>query len=246
MYARPWNVAAHDALWALIRGSLRARDIAAPDRLDHDVDYMAVWSRPDLVLGHICNLPYRARFRDKVTVIGASDYGLADCPAGYYRSHFVVRKDAHGDNVRDYALQRFATNDPLSQSGYGAAQQWAADRGFSFVDPVVTGSHAASIVAVAHGKADIAAIDAQTWRHACEGDDPTGDLRIIDHTDPSPGMTFITRKDQNPAPYLSAIRDAIAGLNPAHAIVLGLRGIIALPSAAYDIPLPPKVALSVT
>ena len=244
MYARLWNRAAHDALWVLIRDGLRARDVVAPDDLDYDVDHVAVWSRPDLVLGHICNLPYRARFRDKVTVIGASDYGLPHAPPGHYTSVFVVRADEETDDIRAFANRRFAVNDLMSQSGYGAPQQWAAKRGLAFTDPLITGAHAASIDAVLSGTADIAAIDAQTWRMSCHDETPTERLRVLGHTHPSPGMTFITRKGQDPDPYFDAVAEAITALPTYHADILGLRGIVALPSSAYDIPLPPKAAAS--
>jgi hypothetical protein len=67
-------------------------------------------------------------------------------------------------------------------------------------------------------------------------------LRIIGMTDCSPGMTFVTRLGEDPAPYFAAIAGAIAGLDARSARCLGLKGIVTLPDAAYDIPLPPKVA----
>ncbi|MFQ1702807.1 phosphate/phosphite/phosphonate ABC transporter substrate-binding protein [Loktanella agnita] len=237
MYARAFNRAAHDALWHLIRDELRDRGITAPDQLDHNIDYMEVWDRDDLVLGHICNLPYRALFRDKVTLIGASDYGLPDCPAGYYNSLFIARSPG---TPADFAA-RYACNDLLSQSGYGAAQLWAQRERFTLNVVTVTGSHNASIAAVAKGTADLASIDAQTWRlEQAEGNPRLRDLHIIGQTSASPGMSFITRRDQDPAPYRDAIDAAINGLPRAHRQVLGLRAIVSLSEDAYDIPLPPK------
>lgn len=239
MYARADNRAAHDALWALIRDGLRARDVAAPDGLDHDIDYMAGWARPDLVLGHICNLPYRARFQDKVTRIGASHYDLPDCAPGHYTSYFVVRHDSPATTPADMATSRFACNSLLSQSGYGAAQLWAQAQGFTFHAPLVTGAHSASIAAVADGHADIALIDAQTWWIAAQSNAQTAALRIIGQTQNGPGMTFITRAGQDPKPYFAAIQSAIHDLPENLRDQLNLRGIIALPDCAYDLPLPP-------
>ncbi len=235
MYARPSNRAAHDAFWALIRDGLRARQIAAPDGLDHDIDYQDGWQRPDLVLGHICNLPYRARFRGKVTLIGASDYGLPGCAPGYYNSVLIARRPG---KPRDFA-ERFACNDLLSNSGYGVPQQWAVAKGFTLNAMQITGSHRASIAAVAEGIADMAAIDAQAWRIECAENADTRSLHVIGHTHTTPGMTFITRKDQDPAPYFAAIKTAIHTLTRDDQSALGLRDIIALPKIAYDIPLPP-------
>ena len=239
MYLRPANQPAHDRLWEAIAARLRARGIAAPDRLDHETNHIEGWRRPDLVLGQICNLPYRLAFRDRVTRIGAADYGLDGCAPGYYRSVFVVRREEADCTVPEFALRRFAYNDIHSQSGYGAPQVWAARHGFKFDEATSTGSHRASIAAVASGAADIAAIDAQTWRMALQDDAPTDGLAVIGATDPSPGMTFITAGNVDSAPYFAAISAAISGLSAADAQVLGLRGIVALPDSAYDLPLPP-------
>jgi len=241
MYARRSNRAAHDTLWALIRDRLRAQGIAAPDMLDHDIHHVASWQRPDLVLGQICNLPYRAQFRDKVTLIGAADHGLTDCAPGYYNSVFVVHHDTPGTTPQDFANARFACNDMMSQSGYGAPQTWAEARGFRFAAPMVTGSHHESIATVATGQADIAAIDAQTWWIEARENPALQHLRIIAQTHSTPGQSFITRAGQNPAPYFTAIAGAIRAAPAAVRTSLNLRGIVALPQITYDLPLPPKI-----
>lgn len=242
MYARASNKASHDTLWGLIRDELRAQGITAPDGLDHDIDHMDSWGHQDLVLGQICNLPLRAAFMDKVTVIGAADYGLDGCDPGYYRSHFVVHRDCPAADPAAMFDARFVCNEPLSQSGYGAAQLWAQARGRQFQLTATTGSHRGSTDAVATGTGDIAAIDAQTWRIECAENPQTRALKIIGHTAPSPGMTFITRKGQNPQPYFAAIANAISQLHPQVAAELGLNAIIALDPNSYEFPFPPEPA----
>lgn len=240
MYARASNKGAHDKLWALIRDGLHVRGIEAPRELDHTRDHMSVWANEDLVLSQICNLPYRDTFRGKVTRIGAADYGLSGCAPGYYNSVFVVRSDSPADNPTQFAKGRFAFNDLMSQSGYGSAQLWADSHGFLFDATMQTGSHHASIAAVANGTADIAAIDAQTWWIEQAENPLTAQLKVIGTTDPSPGMTFITRNGQDPVPYFDTIKHAIAALDTQSAKVLGVKGIIALPSSAYTLPFPPQ------
>ena len=240
MYARPYNRAAHDRFWELIRNHLQQNGVAAPDGLDHETDPMAVWGDPDLVLSQICNLPYRLFFRDRLTRIGAADYGLDGCAPGFYRSVFVVRRQDADKTPKDFAQKRFAYNDQNSQAGFGAAQLWASDRGFQFRPSVATGSHAASITVVAKGAADIAAIDAQSWRVLSQDLPETGQLAVIGHSHATPGMTFVTRADQEPAPFLHSIRSAIAELSPQDGVVLGICGIVPLPPAAYDLPFPPN------
>ena len=239
MYDRPANAAAHDSLWALIRDNLRDAGVQAPETLDRDIAHMTGWGRDDLVLGQICNLPLRAKFRPMVTVIGAADYGLPDCPAGHYNSVFIVHRDADGDSPLDFIDGRFASNGLMSHSGYGAPQAWARGHGAQFAAPMITGSHDRSLAMIASGRADIAAIDAQTWVMQRADSADAASVRVVGTTATSPGMTFITRKGQNPAPYFAAIKAAIGDL-PAECVnFLGLRDIVALPDAAYDLPLPP-------
>ena len=242
MYARPSNRAAHDVLWGLVRDGLHARGIEAPAALDHEIGHIESWGHPDLVLGQICNLPLRSAFMDMVTIIGASDYGIDDCKPGYYRSDFVVRRDSPATDPRDMIDARFVCNEPLSQSGYGSAQLWALAQGRQFHLSAITGSHRASIAAVAEGNADIAAIDAQTWRIECQENLQTDTLKVIGHTAPTPGMTFITRKGQDPQPYFEAITAAIAQLPTYVAKALGLKAIVALGTDAYDLPFAPRPA----
>ncbi|WP_342078769.1 PhnD/SsuA/transferrin family substrate-binding protein [Yoonia sp. SS1-5] len=235
MYARPVNRAAHDLLWELIRDGLRRHGIAAPDRLDHDINYFKSWGRPDLVLGQICNLPYRAVFHDSVTRIGAADHNLPGCPPGYYNSVIVMHQDREPTGA---TLLRFACNDLLSQSGHVAMRDWAAENGVTLKPPIITGSHHQSVAAIANGTADIASIDANTWIMECADGTAATQCREIGRSAPSPGMTFITRSGEDPAPYFKAISAAIHALPGEARVTLNLRGIVALPDAAYGAPVP--------
>ena len=239
MYDRPSNRAAHDALWALVRDGLRDSGIAAPDALDRDVPYRATWARPDLVLGQICCLPYQADHMGRVTVIGASDYGLSGCAPGYFTSVFVARADDPREAPAAFADARFVANGLHSHSGYRAAQLYAHARGFRFRAPAISGAHDASVCAVAEGRADIAAIDAQTWRMQRHDLPQAAALRELGVTDPAPGITFITRSAHDPALFRAAIGAALAALAEDDRAVLGLRGVTVLPAAAYDLPLAP-------
>lgn len=239
MYDRAETSAAHDALWALIRDGLRARGLAAPEALDRTVGHMEGWARPDLVLSQICNLPWRARFRGRVTLIGASDYGLPEAEPGEYYSLFVVRAGDPAQRLADCANHRFAYNEALSNSGWGAPVQTAAAQGIALNPAIGTGAHVESLRAVAEGRADLAAIDAVTFRNCRRWEPAAVRLRVIGRTFASPGQSFITRAGEDPLPYRAAISDAIAALAPGDRDALGLKGIVVLPEAAYDLPLPP-------
>lgn len=244
MYDRPENAAAHDVLWELIRDGLRTRGIDAPDSLDREVAHDDGWARPDLVLGQICNLPYRARFRDRVTLIGASDYGLDGTEAGFYRSLFIVRNDDPALTLSDAMDYPFAYNEALSNSGWGAPQQTAMAQGGSLNPCLRTGAHRDSLRAVAEGRADLAAIDAITLRNLRRWMPEAGQVRVIGETMATPGMSFITRAGQDPAPYRAAIAAAIAALPADASAILGLKGIVTLSPTAYDLPMPPSPMVS--
>ena len=84
MYDYPKAQAANDRLWALIRDSMRAAGMAAPDALTRSADaYWQGWTSPDLILSQTCGFPYRARLHGQVTLIGTPDYAVAGCPPGY-------------------------------------------------------------------------------------------------------------------------------------------------------------------
>jgi ABC-type phosphate/phosphonate transport system substrate-binding protein len=243
MYDRPENASAHDALWRLIRDGLRARGVPAPDALDRATAHMEGWARPDLTLGQICNLPWRAAFRDRVTLIAAADYGLPDTPPGHYRSVIVVRADDPARTLADTAGYRMAFNEPLSNSGWDMPQAHLRAAGITPRPWLRTGAHAASLAAVATARADLAAIDAITFRNLSRWDPAAREVRVIAQTHATPGMTFITSPGRDPAPFHAAIAEAIATLDPAAHDTLGLQGIATLPPSAYDIPLPPPPEL---
>ena len=239
MYLWPENRAAHDRLWAHIRDGLRDAGIAAPEALDYDTGHMDSWARPDLVISQICNLPYRARFRGKVTLIGAADYALPDIAPGFYNSVFVVRTNDPAQTFADAASYPMAINEPLSNSGWGVPLQYALAQGLTLYPVLRTGAHRESLRAVVDGRAALAAIDGVTWANMQRWDHNAARARVIARTHATPGMTFITAAGRDPAPYLAAIDLAIKTLSQNDRDTLNLRGIVALPQAAYDIPLPP-------
>lgn len=240
MYDRPETRGATDRFWGLIRDRLRAAGLSAPDALDRDSAYHAPWTAPDLLLAQTCGLPYRSRLHGQVTLVGTPDYALEGCPPGHYRSALVARA---GD-ARDLAALAagvLAINDAGSQSGWAAPAAHAAARGLAFAAVAVTGAHAASARAVAEGRADLAALDAVTWRLIGRHDPAlAARLRVVEMTDPTPGLPLITAKGRDPAPLFAAVAGAIAALAPADRDALGLAGIVAIPAAAYlALPLPP-------
>lgn len=243
MYDPPSLQAANDRLWALIRDALRARGMAAPEGLRRgDDDLWPLWTAPDLVLAQTCGFPYRARLHGQVTLVGTPDYGVPGCAPGHYCSVIVVRADDPRDGAAALDGAALAYNDALSQSGWAAAQDWAAQAGIALRAGPRTGAHRASLRAVAEGRADVAAIDAVTW-DLLAGLEPARDgLRVLARTVPTPGLPLIAAAGADDAATRAAVAEAIAALAPQDRAALRLRGIVAIPAAAYlavPIPAPP-------
>ncbi|SMX43454.1 phosphate/phosphite/phosphonate ABC transporter substrate-binding protein [Actibacterium lipolyticum] len=239
MYDRPENAAAHDALWSLIRDALRDEGVPAPHALDREIDIVTGWGHPELVFGQICGLPLRRDFHDRVEVIGTLDFGLADTPAGHYRSVFVARHD-DAEDAASYADRHFAFNDESSHSGWAAPQLFAKRNGFSFRNPTLTGAHRQSAAAVASGKADIAALDEVSWRFIRAHDKAAQALKVIGRTDASPGLAFIAAKGTDTTAHFRALKTAVGTLSDADRHALGIRGLAHIPLSDYlAVPTPP-------
>lgn len=240
MYDWPQVRTENDRFWALTRAALADEGIAGPAELTRDDSLWDVWQSPGLLLGQTCGMPYRTKLHGTVELVATPDYGLPDAPPGHYYSVFVTRKDEPGE-AEDFIDRTLAFNGQDSQSGWAAPQNQMAKKGLRFTHTRHTGAHRDSARAVAAGTADIAAIDAVSWRLVeAHHQDLAGKLRVIGHTDPTPGLPLITAKGRDTAPLARAFAAAVTGLTPADRAVLGLRGLAHIPASAYlAVPTPP-------
>ncbi|MEE9387572.1 MAG: PhnD/SsuA/transferrin family substrate-binding protein [Paracoccaceae bacterium] len=236
MYDRAETAASNDALWSAVRAELGY----GPETLDRETDLMDIWKSPDLVLAQTCGMPYRTLLKDSVQLVGTPDYGLGGVPAGYYYSVFVVRAQDSAA-LCDYQDRTIAHNDPGSQSGWAAPTNHASSQGFQFKKPFFSGSHLASATAVANGKADIASIDAVSWRLIESYEACASKLKIIEVTQATPGLPYITALGQNAGAIFTAVEHAIDGLPKAHRAILGITSLSKIaPSAYLAVQTPPK------
>ncbi|QXT40650.1 phosphate/phosphite/phosphonate ABC transporter substrate-binding protein [Gymnodinialimonas ceratoperidinii] len=243
MYQRPELAAAHDRLWSAIRDRLRADGIPAPKSLSQDAEEFSVWRDPELVLSQTCGMPYRLWLHGQVSLVGTPDYGLDACPPGHYRSALVVRADDPREQVTDFANARFAYNQTFSQSGFAAPFWHLHDHGFFFQDRLHTGAHLASARAVADGTADIASLDAVTWRNIERFDPFAPRLRVLAWTAPTPGLPLITSASNDAPAITRAVHAAIDDLSQEDKDLLGLKGLVSIPKENYlAVPNPPGTA----
>ncbi len=233
MYARPELRASHDRYWSLIRHELASANIDGPAELSQDGDEQRAWNDPSLVLSQTCGMPYRNSLHGAVTLIGTPDYKLDGCNAGYYRSALVVRRTDSRTTLPDFEHAVFAYNETFSQSGYAAPFQHLATFGFWFDSRIHTGQHLASAKAVAAGKADIASLDAMSWKLMQRYDDFATQLRVLEWTVPTPGLPYISAAGADQQAIFDAVNRAIAALEDSDREQLGIFGLIAIPSSVY-------------
>lgn len=232
MYDIPALLAVTDLLWTGIRDRLRSGGIDAPPALMRQVDCVQGWLRPDLLVSQACGLPYVRQLLGRVRLVGAVDHGLPGIVPGHYCSRIVVRRSdlaAGLGQIGDYRGKRCAYNSAGSQSGAGAMRHIILPlvrQGRFFGAGLQTGSHFASISAVAFGRADIAAIDAATWRLAERHLSEAATLAVVASTEPTPGLPLITASD-GPAPLLfHAISGALAALTQGQRDAIGIQGLV--------------------
>jgi ABC-type phosphate/phosphonate transport system substrate-binding protein len=241
MYDRPETAAANDRLWAGVRDRMRAAGMDAPDALTRGAeDLWPQWTSPDLVLSQTCGYPYRARLHGMVTLVGTPDFGVEGLAPGYYCSVFVARADDPRPGLEAFEGARFAYNEAMSQSGWAAPQTHVATLGLSLPPTLRTGGHRFSALAVAEGRADIAAIDAVTWRMLRRWEPAVAGLREIARTAGTPGLPYIAAAGADGPRLFGILAEAIAAMPEADRDATGLRGLVAIPAAQYlAVPTPP-------
>jgi len=246
MYERPETLNALDSLWSHVQENLKNNGIDAPMRLSRDGTTLKHWMDPNLVLGQTCGLPYRAGLHKHVQLVGTPDLRLNETEPGYYRSAIVVRADDDRALLRDFAGARVVCNGINSQSGYAALKAHWTQRDLAWTDAVIfSGGHRGSALSVATGSADIAALDALTWKLIERHDDFAKKLKVLEWTQPTPTLPFICANQFDVDTIFAALKDGIAALDEQQRTSIGFYDVIKIGSDAYHaIPTPPESQLT--
>jgi hypothetical protein len=211
MYDWPQQRQQVDALWSELRARLPG--LPLPADLTRGRDLFDLWRDPSLILSQTCWGPLSLGLSAHLRVLAQPDYG--DVPGGrgpLYRSAVVARGGVavavpRGPGAALPALcGRLAFNARDSLSGWlslvadaGDPETWAAGL-------TETGSHLASVRAVAQGRADLAAIDCRSWALARAHEPCARDLVVIGWTAERPGLPYVTARatDEATAQQLAA------------------------------------------
>ena len=212
MYDFPWIAAANDALWAGIARRLRAAGVAAPAALSRAADLHDLWRDPALIFGQTCGYPYVTALRGSAALIATPIYDFPGCEGAAHASFVIAGKRGARRALADFAGARAAINARDSNTGMNLLRATIAPlaRGRPFFGRVdITGSHQASLAAVADGEADIAAIDAVSFALLRRGRrELTDAVAVIAPTPRAPALPFIMSADLAEA-HLGAVRAAL-------------------------------------
>jgi ABC-type phosphate/phosphonate transport system substrate-binding protein len=241
MYDFPSVAEANARLWAAIGGYLRAGGVGAPTALEA-APPSDLWTNPRLIFGQTCGYPFVTALRDRVTLIATPIYSFEGCDGASHCSFIVVSARSRGRSLAGFEGARAALNSRDSNSGMNLFRGLFAPiaRGRPmFSQVIVTGSHTASLAAIADGAADIAAIDCVSYA-LLRRDRPElfDNVATIARTPSSPGLPFVMNAELGKS-LAAAVRVALfAALNdPALADAretLGLEGATMLSEAEYQ------------
>jgi len=196
----------HDAtngLWEAISTRLTEAGFdEIPNGLERTIDHNRILMRPDLVLSQTCGYVAVGRGHSIVQLVATPCYDAPGCRGSGYRSFVLTRKPLGVSNVEDLRGLRCSVNEPLSHSGVNPIRQLVAplhEGGRFFSSVQLSGSHIASLEALAGDDADVASIDCITWelvrRNRPELLDRT---TVFVESDLSPAPPFVTRVECPP------------------------------------------------
>ena len=205
-------------------GKLIAPDpaILPPD----DLDYHKLWLHPALLFAQTCWGPMELGLSSHVQVVGQPSYDAYEGGQGELYSSALVMRTGEGPEVRSPADgmpllpldlirgKRFTFNGTDSMSGIIGLTRDLQAAGESldiFSSRSASGGHRPSIVAVAEGRADVAAIDCESWALAQRFEPAARKVAIVGWTARRKGLPFITAAT-TPEKTVRAMREALAGL----------------------------------
>lgn len=178
------------------------------------------FARDEADIGFLCAPSYRAL--DTVSLVPAAPVFDDDRTGGrpVYFSELVVRDTSTARFLAHLAGGVWAYNDPQSLSGCHSLDRTLAARGLPptfFSSRRATGSHAASLRAVAGGEADAAAIDSNVLRRL-----PRDGVRVIETWGPWPVQPVVAASRLG-VDFVRDAADALLALDPRDLATFGVR-----------------------
>ena len=178
-YDLPATGPALDALWQNIRQQLRltATDGCKllPTGLTRNTDLTELWQNPGLLLSQCCGPDLFTQQAMALIPVARPVFSMLDCAPGDYYSHIVTGTGSLPEHPR------LVINGLTSRSGCFALLEWLEQQSIKPASIEVSGSHQESLQWLKQNRADLAAIDAQSWNFL-----RTESLYIIGRSRPAP------------------------------------------------------------
>ncbi|TIO11176.1 PhnD/SsuA/transferrin family substrate-binding protein [Mesorhizobium sp.] len=204
-----------------------AGKVIAPDPTTlppDELDFQGLWLHPALLFAQTCWGPMELGLSTHVHVIGQPNYDAFEGGQGELYSSALVMRVGDAPAVRSpddgsslipldiLRGKRFTFNNVDSMSGIIGLTRDLEALGES-LDMLSmcgeSGGHRASIVAIAEGKADVAAIDCRSWAQAQRFEPAAQKLAVVGWTRRRKGLPFITSRT-TPEKIVAAMREAVA------------------------------------
>ncbi|KAI0975587.1 ABC-type phosphate/phosphonate transport system, periplasmic component [Xylaria arbuscula] len=190
-------------------------NIIAPDPATlppDELDLHTLWRHPSLLLAQACWGPMELGLTRHVEVVGQQDYSNVDGGAAELYSSAVVARRVTDDApaprdgkpnlpLEELRGKRLAFNSTDSMSGIISLERDLASLNEDmriFSERKQSGGHRNSIVAVAEGTADVAAVDCLTWKLAKRFEPSAEALAVVGWTARRKGLPFIASRNVSP------------------------------------------------
>jgi ABC-type phosphate/phosphonate transport system substrate-binding protein len=191
-----------------------------------EFDLHQLWLSPALLFGQTCWGPMELGLAGHVKVIAQPNYDAFEGGQGDLYSSALVMPADGGQSVASpqdgrAAIpidllhgKRFTFNNPDSMSGLIGLTRDLEAMGESldiFASRSESGGHRSSIIAIAEGRADIAAIDCESWALAQRFEPAAKGVRVVGWTARRKGLPYITARTM-PETMIAAMREAVAAV----------------------------------
>lgn len=225
----PQTIARVNADLRPVEGGIRdaAGKVIGPDPATlppDELDFFGLWLHPALLFAQACWGPLELGLSEHVQLIGQPNYDAFEGGQGeLYSSALVMRageaptvgSPSDGSPLIPLDILRgkhFVFNSLDSMSGIIALTRDLEALGESldiFSERSESGGHRASIIAIAEGKADVAAIDCRSWAKARRFEPAAEAVTVVGWTRRRKGLPFITART-TPEKIVVALREAVA------------------------------------